>query len=91
MRGAVKKRGGGGSTGMKSVLSTKVKYLRLGVGPEFGVGRFIVILCFGTPELALYSGLWSGRGREALAVKGYEVVVFTKEHFDLTGCVVAAV
>lgn len=54
---------------MKSVLSTKVKYLRLGVGPEFGVGRFIVILCFGTPELALYSGLWSGRGWDALGTR----------------------
>lgn len=51
-RGAVR---GGGSTGMKSVLSTKVKYLRLGEGPEFWVWRFIVMFWFGTRNLSLFS------------------------------------
>lgn len=36
-------RAGEGGVGMKSVLSTKVKYLRLGQDPDFGVGKFIVI------------------------------------------------
>ena len=47
---------------MKSVLSTKVKYLRLGEEPEFGVGRFIVIFCFGAPALSFYSGASSVQG-----------------------------
>lgn len=41
---------------MKTVLSTKGKYLRLGPAPEFGVGKFIVILCVGATALPLYSG-----------------------------------
>lgn len=55
---------------MKTVLSTKVKYLRLGRGPEFGAGKFIVILCVGAKVLPLYSGVWSGQGCEALPIKG---------------------
>lgn len=50
------------------------KSLRLGPGPEFRVGKFIVIFSSGAP--ALYSGVSSGRGCEALAIKGLE------EYFD---------
>lgn len=57
---------------MKTVLSTKVKYLRLGQGPEFGVGKFIVIICVGATALPLYSGVSSGQGCEALAIKGLQ-------------------
>lgn len=50
----------GGSAGVKSVLSTKMKYLRLGQEPEFGAGKFIVILCFGaTASSLLWSVEWS--------------------------------
>lgn len=57
---------------MKIVMSTKVKYLRLGQGTEFRVGKFIVISCFGATELDLYSGVWSGQGCEALVIKGLQ-------------------
>lgn len=59
---------------MKSVLSTKVKYVRLGTGPGFGVGCFIVILSCGRAEL----GAVDRAGREA----------FTAQPFDLTGSAV---
>lgn len=53
---------------MKTVLSTKVKCLRLGPGPELGVGKFIVIFCFRATALALRSGALTGQGGEALVV-----------------------
>ena len=77
-RGALR----GGTAGIKSVLSTKVKYLGLGRGPGFGVGKFIVIFCFGETALSLCCGVWSGQGGEAWWLMGYEAEVFTKEHFD---------
>lgn len=64
--------GGGVRAGMKSVLSTKVEYLRLGREPQFRAGKFIVIFCFGATALPLYSGVLSGQGHEAPAIKSLQ-------------------
>lgn len=54
---------------MKSVLSTKGKYLRFGKKPEFGAWKFIVMFCFGTiffaVEHQVFSNVKQWRSNEA--------------------------
>lgn len=56
------------------------KGLGLGQGPEFRVGKFVVIFRCGAAALPLYSGARSGQGCEVRPIKGYKGL--TKEYFD---------
>lgn len=87
MRGAVKKRGRGEYWNEKCLVNKSEISEAWRVTRVWGGAVYCnPLLCNSRARSLLRTVEWSRMGGP-----GYEVVVFTKEHFDLTGCVVAAV